>query len=192
MGEWNDAGETIVAGTGEVYVADTGTSLPALTSTDLDAVPAWFGLGYHSEDGVGLNFSPEFQRHNAWQARKPIRINRVSDALIVTFGLLQWNEKSVPLAFGGGSIVPNGGEYKYVPPAADDDLDERALVVDADDGDRRARVIIPRGAVTEALDVQLNAGAMSVLPISFEVLEYDGGDDFNILFGDSVAFAAGS
>ena len=190
MGQWNDAGETVVAGDGQAYVAPVGTARPTATDAALNA--AFFGLGYHTEDGVGLNFTPEYTRHGAWQARKPIRIDRVGEALIVTFGLLQWNEISVPLAFGGGSVVANGDEFKFVPPDSGDALDEKTLVVDVEDGNDKMRIVVPRGAVTESLSVTFSDSAMAVLPISFEVLEFDSGSDFELQFSDAVSFAAGS
>lgn len=189
---WNDAGETVVAGTGEVYVADTGASLPANQSSNLSAA-IYHGLGYHTEDGVGLNYSPEFTRMGAWQAQRPIRIVRGASGTTFTFALLQWNEDTLDLAFGGGDVIDlGGGSYKYVPPSDTDPIAEKTVIIDVIDGSDIGRFVIPRGVATEGVDSTFNDTAMANLPVTVEALEPETGGDAWYFLSNFAGFAAGS
>ena len=188
---WNDANELVVAGTGQVYVAPVGTTLPTATDDTLNA--AFVGLGYTTEDGVTFTVAPEVNDYMAWQSRQPIRRELVNQTVSAAFSLLQWNEETVPLAFGGGAVTQVGSDYRYDFPTADDALDERAMVIDVTDGDRNMRFVLPRGNVTDSVEAQFVRTEMAVLPITFGILEpIGGGAPGYILFDDSDAFAAGS
>lgn len=188
---WNDSGETIIAGTGEVYVAPVGTTEPANESSTLNT--AFFGLGYHDEDGVAVQNAPELQKFGAWQSKKPIRIERGDEAFRLTFKLLQWNEKTVPLAFGGGTISDLGsGHYKFTPPLADDAPDERCVVADVIDGDNILRIVIPRCIVVDDVESELKRDAMGMLPITVEAMEPETGGDPWYFLTNIAGFATGS
>ena len=191
MGSWNDAGETIIAGSGEVYVAPVGTALPANESSALNS--AFAGLGYHSEDGVALANAPELKKFGAWQSKKPIRLERGDEEFRLTFQLLQWNENNVPLAFGGGDVTDLGSShYKYTPPLSTDDPDEKALICDVIDGANILRIVIPRGLAVESVESELNRDAMGVLPITFEAMEPETGGEAWYFLTNIAGFATGS
>lgn len=189
---WNDPLETIVAGSGEVNIAAVGTALPAKTTEALNA--KFEGLGYHTEDGVSVNQAITVAGFKAWQS--PTEIRRVQDSqdFEISFALLQWNEVNLPFAFGGGTISEvSSGQFKYVPPAASAALDERALIVDVDDGSRRARFIVPRGTVTETSAATFKRTEMATLAVTFKALTpADGSEPWRVLFDDAAAFAVGS
>lgn len=188
---WNDSNELVVAGTGQVYVAPVGTTLPTDWDSALDS--AFVGLGYTTEDGVSINVTPEIADMMAWQSRQPVRRESVNQAITTTFSLMQWNEETVPLAFGGGAITATANGYKYEFPTGDDALDERAMVVDVVDGDRTMRFVWARGNVTEGVEAQFVRTTPAVLPITFSVLEpTEGGAPGTVYFSDEAAFAAGS
>lgn len=188
---WNDASETVVAGTGQVYVAAVGTALPTKTDTALNA--AFFGLGYHSEDGVSINKALEVVEFGAWQTKLKIRRERDTEDFAITFQLLQWNEISVPLAFGGGSIALSSGQYKYTPPAGSDALLEQSLICDVQDGSRTLRFIVPRGSVTDGVETSFQRKEMAGLSVTFKALEpSDGSAPWYFISNDTLAYAAGS
>lgn len=189
---WNDPTETHIAGTGEAYYAPVGTALPATADAALNA--AFVGLGYHNEDGVTTNREVSITDHKAWQSKYPIRRTRESEDFTIGFTLLQWNEVTVPFAYGGGDLITvSSGQYRYDPPVASDAIDEWSLVVDVDDGSRRMRFVIPRGSVTDAVESGFTSNGMAELPISFKGLEpAAGGAVWYPLFNDAAAFAAGS
>lgn len=189
---WNDATEITVGNSGQVYVAPVGSTLP----TDPTAAPdaAFFGLGYISEDGVTFSTTPDITDFRAWQSRQAVRRELNQQDLQAGFALTQWNEESVVLAFGGGEITsPSTGIYRYDFPDPGDALDERAMVVDVQDGDRNMRIVIPRGNITDATETQFRRSEMALLPITFRALQpTDGGPIGYVLFDDAAAFAAGS
>lgn len=191
---WNDSSELVVGGTGQVYVADIGTTLPAKNSDPTAVLSSdWTGLGYHTEDGVSFSAAPDITGFRAWQAQQDVRRERKAQAIQVAFDLEQWNEATVPLAFGGGTITDAGGFYTYTFPAAGDALDERAMVVDVQDGERNMRFVFARGNVVETVEVTFNSDNLAVLPIAFDLLEpTDGGDIAYVIFDDAAAFATGS
>jgi hypothetical protein len=187
---WNDAGEAIVAGSGQVYVAPVGTTLPTTAEATLNA--AFEGLGFHTEDGVTVGNAPEITELRVWQARYPIRRQRDTENFTVSFSLVQWNEVSVPLAFGGGAVVTDGGSgYKYTPPAPDDAIVEKALVVDVVDGSTHGRFVVPRGNAVEAVEANFRRTELATLPITFSALESEGQSAWTF-YTDSTGFAAGS
>ena len=186
---WNDPAELTVGITGQVYVAPTGTALPTTTTGALNA--AFVGLGYLTEDGVSFSASKETQDIAAWQAFDPIRTIVTSRTVQATFSLQQWNEDTVPLAFGGGSISGTSPNFKYSLPDPEDGLDERCMVIDVQDGDINLRFVIARGIVTEAVETQFQHGATAVLPITFKALKPSLGKIVDF-YTDSDGFTAGS
>lgn len=189
---WNNPNETIIGGSGEVYIAATGTTLPTSATSSL-AAATWTGLGYHTEDGVSINQSVEIQRFGAWQTKFDIRRERGNETFQVTFNLLQWDENTVPLAFGGGSITDQGGgSYKFTPPAATSAIAEKALVADITDGSNRLRIVVPRGTVVDAIQSQFTRSAMGSLPITFEAQEPDDGSPAWFFMSNLAGFATGS
>lgn len=186
----NDAGEIVIGGTGEAYVAPAGTALPNAHNAGLNG--AFNSLGYHTEDGVSVNQSQEILRVRGWQSALDLRRERQSQAFRITFALLQWNEINVPFAFGGGDVVAAGSGYKFEPATVDDPLDERALVVDVEDGDYVLRFVIPKGNVVEPVNTQFTDTQASALSVAFEALAADDGALPWYFFTNHPAFADGS
>ena len=187
---WNNADDLVVAGTGQVYVAPVGTALPTTPGATLNA--AFVGLGYHTEDGVSISVEPTVEDYMAWQSKQPVRREFTAQDITITFALMQWDEDTVPLAFGGGVISSVSGGYRYDFPADDDALDERSIVVDCVDGDELHRFVFQRGSVTDAVESTFARNAPATLPISFKVLAPTTGGSPGYYLTDSTAFAAGS
>ena len=187
---WNDATELVVASSGQISVAPIGTALPTATTAALNA--AFYGLGYATEDGVTLTATPEVEEFMAWQSRQAVRRELLGQEIQVAFSLEQWNEATIPLAFGGGTITGTAPNYRYDLPDEDDAIDERSMVIDAVDGAKHYRWVFPRGSVTESAETQLTRGALAVLPITFKALAPAAGGASGYMLTDDPAFAAGS
>lgn len=186
---WNNENEIVVAGNGQCYVAPTGTTLPTAPTGALAA--GFLGLGYITEDGVSISVAPDVAEFNAWQSRTPVRREKTSQQVNVTFSLMQWDEDSVPFAFGGGSVSGSVGNYRYNLPADDAALDERALVVDANDGTKNMRWVFARGNVVEAVEAAFQRANPAVLPITFRALAVSGASPGYFL-SDMTSFVSGS
>jgi hypothetical protein len=185
---WNNSDELHVGITGQIYVAPLGTALPSDPTAALNA--AFVGLGYTTEDGFSFSASRETTDIGGWQTFDPLRTIITARTVQVSFALKQWNEETVPFAFGGGSIS-GSGPYTYNLPDPEDGLDERAMVIDSVDGDNHVRFVFRRGIVIEAVESQFQHGASADLPITFKLLKPSTGAIASILF-DGDGFAAGS
>lgn len=184
---WNDADETVIAGTGQLSVAPVGTALPTTPTAGLNA--AFIGLGYTSEDGASFKSTPEITEHRVWQSQDAIRRAVKSRELEIGVELVQWNETTVVVAFGGGAIT-GSGPYTYTLPVAGEALAEWAVVLDVQDGARLMRFVVPRMGITDAVESQFNADNMAGLPIVLKSLASTTAP--TVLFSDTAAFAAGS
>lgn len=186
-----DAAELVVASHGDVYVAPVGTTLPGDTDADLSLNAAFVNLGLVTEDGVTITATPEIQDFGAWQRSQPVRRERVTQTLSLGFALEQWNVDNVPLAFGGGEVVETAaGVFKYTFPADDDALDERAIVLDWQDGTKKYRMVFERGNVTEAVSTTLSRSALATLPITFSVLSPEDGGSPGYFLAEDTSFSS--
>lgn len=168
------AQEVFVAGGGHVYVADLGTTEPTDT---VAAWPAgWEELGYVTDAGVTITPGKTITDIGAWQSRLPVRRIVTAETFDVAFTLTQWNADTIALAFGGGAWV---GDV-YTPPAAGD-IDERMLGVEANDGEKTLRLVVPRGMVTNVGGMQFISTDANPIPITFSALETEGEAGFTII-----------
>ncbi len=182
-----DAEQLVVAIAGSVNLANLAESpdLPGATDGPTASMPDFVDLGYTTTDGVTFTATPTTEDVEAWQSATPIRRLVTARALTVAFSLQQWNQDNFGLAFGGGAwSEPAAGVFRYDPPADTDSLSEYALVVDFNDGDKNARVVVFRGNVTDAVETQLMRTGPAVLPISFSSLTPDDQDRSWYFVGD--------
>lgn len=98
----------------------------------------------------------------------------------------------VPAALGGGSIASGESGYVYTPPDPEDNIEEFAVILEVQDGDRVMRIRVPRATAGEDIEATFDRGSLAELPISFDALQPDSGTLFTIWFSDTAAFAAGS
>lgn len=184
-----DADEVVVGADGNVYVAPVGTTGPTDIDTALDA--AFIDLGYTSEDGVTLTPGMDMNEIMAWQSFYSIRRIVTSRTFDIGFTLLQWNEDSIVLAFGGGSVATAAGPpivYTYSPPSPET-IDYRAVVVEWADGTKDYRLHVPKALVTDTGALNLNRTSEAGLDLTFSIQATDGTDPFNLITNDP-AFAA--
>jgi hypothetical protein len=160
------ADEVFVAGGGHVYIADIGATEPTDTTTPWDA--DWTELGYTTDAGVTITPGQTITDIPAWQSRYPVRKIVTAETFDVAFGLLQWNQDTLSLAFRGGTWI---GDI-YTPGEAGV-VDERALGIEAIDGDKITRIIIARGMVTDVGGINLVRTGANPLPITFSALASD-------------------
>ena len=189
-----NATEITVAANGSIYVAPVGTTLPAKHTDPTAGLNAAFGyaLGYASEDGVTFSATPDVTDIGAWQSKDPVRRLVTATENSVSTELMQWNEKTFPLVFGGGEVTEAGGFYTYTPPAADEGLAEVSVIIDWNDGDKNYRLVIPRANATEGTETQLQRGASANLALTLKALAPAAGVDVWYLNTDDPAFAVGS
>ena len=183
-----NADSIVVAGNGTVYVAPVGSTQP--TTPTASPAAAWLDLGYVSEDGVTFTESKDIEDVLAWQSFYPVRKIVTGKEASLAFVLREWDERSIALAFGGGTVTqPSAGVWRYEPPAPGT-LDLRAMMIDWQDGTKNYRLIIPRGLVVEAVETNLTRTGAADLPITFAAIPASTTDDAYILLTDSIAFSS--
>jgi hypothetical protein len=187
---WNNANELVVGGGGQLYTAPSGTTVPTTTTGALNA--AFVGLGYLDEDGLTLSVTPNIQEFAVWQSRQPARREALAQEILLSCKLAQWDEDTIPVAFGGGSVTGSTPNFKFSFPADTDALKEVAVVADVTDGTENHRFVFERANPTEAAEVVFNRSALAVLPLGLKVLAPAAGGSPGAYYTDSAGFAAGS
>lgn len=186
-----DAQELVVAAAGSINVAklSDNPTLPAATDSPGDPLDAKFAeLGYTTDDGFTFTVTPTIDDITAWQAASPIRRLVTARAVQGAFSLQQWNQDTFALAFGGGEwSEPAPGVFRYDPPADTDPITDYALVVDFADGTRKARAVILKGSVNDAVETQLVRTGPAVLPVTFAGLAPEGAPRSWYFVGDDEA-----
>lgn len=180
-----DSDEVVVGGDGGVYVAPVGTAGPTDTATALNV--AFTHLGYTSDDGLSLSPGMDITEIPAWQSFYPVRRIVTARSFDMGFTLLQWNQESIKLAFGGGEFATSTGVHTYTPPEPED-LDYRALVIQWEDGTKIFRLHVPKALVTDVGDLGINRTDAAGLDLTFSLVATDGSQPFTLIT-DDPAFA---
>jgi len=188
---WNDAGEIVVGSHGTAYVAAVGATAPTAHDSSL-AAATWTSLGYLTEDGITKSSDVETAEIKAWQSFHPIRREVVGRTERFSFALMQWDTDNIIVAFGGGTVEAAGTGYKYTPPQDSDALNEKALVIDVNDGSNTLRFYAPRVTIVEGVETTFKRGEAAILPITFDVLEPTSGGDSSSLFIGNSGWSTGS
>lgn len=189
---WNNPSEILVGGTGELQVAPLGTALPTTTTGALNA--AFVGTGYTSDDGPTLTWTPAVTEFTAWQAATSVRRAFTGQTLTVACALIQWDENTLPLAFGGGVISGTTPNYRFDWPTGSASTDERAVVLDVQDGAKNYRIVMPRASVTESVAANFKRTEMAQLPITLSALAptADPNGSPGYILSNDPSFTAGS
>lgn len=163
-----DSDQLVIGGTATIYVAPSTTTLPTHVNSVLD--PQFLSLGYTTEDGVKFMDEKTIEEIRAHQSFYAIRRIVTARNATAEFTMLEWDRKTVSLAFGGGTwSTPTAGVYNYDPPTPET-IDERVMVIDIGDGDETWRIIIPKGMVTSNTESTFTRTGPALLPITFGVL----------------------
>lgn len=162
-----NAGDIVVAGMQRILVAPVGTPMPASIAT-APAV-AWFDLGYTTEDGIAASFGKDTDDLMSSQSLDPVRKLVTGAPKTITASLRQVNSETLTLAFGGGEVTGDDDAWEFIP-APPSFIDERALIVEAEDGETTLRLMYYRTMVSEAVETTFVNTAGVVFPLTFSVL----------------------
>ena len=182
-----DAAQILVAVGGKIMIATNSTPAPV---DEAAAWPAgWIDFGIANNDGVRIAAGFTREDIDGWQVLDPVRVLTTARSISLAFTLRQLNQEALKLAFQGGSVTTiSPGHLRYDLPA-DAQIDERALGIEAVDGAKVARVIVPRAYVSENVEIPLTKGGPAEVPITMRVLATTGASPAYIL-GNTAALAA--
>lgn len=187
-----DAGALVVGGNAQIYTAPVGTPLPVTPTATLNSL--FLSAGYTTEDGIRFADEKTVNEIRALQSFYPIRRIVTARASMAEFSMMEWDAKTLPLALGGGAVTsPSAGVYRYDPPDPED-LDERSMVIDIQDGDDNHRFVIRKGMVTSNTESTFVRTGPALLPVTFAALGVDGEKPWYFLTDDDAfgAIVAGS
>lgn len=187
----------IVSGGFRIWSAPVGTPLPTKglvpaiggspEVTNLDS--GFTEAGFTSPEGS--LFRVQFTRGGipVHQAEGDVRITKADFLNQVQTVFREWNEETMKLAFGLGTFTTSGGWTKFEPPEAGV-VDEFSIVMDAVDGTKGLRLVLPRATLSSGVETNFAKVDAMDLPVTFDALVPGGGvKPFYWLVPDSVASA---
>lgn len=163
-----DQAEVFVGATGHIYVASAAAGT---APTDADTPPGseYVDVGYTTEDGLRWTDSKTITDITAWQSFYPLRKLISARDFTVALNMMQFNQYTLPLALGGGTVTGTTPDYHFTPPS-EGTLDERAVVIDLLDGEDILRLYMPKVIVAENVESAFVRTAAATLPIGFAVV----------------------
>ena len=174
-----------IAADGSVSIAPTGTAMPTDADEALDA--AFIDVGYISEDGVTLSPNTSTDGIAAWQSLAFVRTVVSEQDMQLGFELMQWNETSLQLAFGGGVYTAGVAPLWEFDLPTPDEILEYACVVDAlDPNGSKYRMAFERVTLESTGDIDFARTNNAGLPTTLRALAGTGGRAGTI-YGSSVS-----
>lgn len=166
-----DSAEVLVAVNGNVYVSPVGTAAPADPSVAWTTIPAWKDVGFLNEDGLQYTQGRNTEDINAWQSFQPVKQLVTGASVTMGMSLQQWNDVTLPLAFGGGTIATTGTgattKHAFTPNVIGT-LDERAVAFEwTTSGGYLYRLFFTKAVISDEVSFSLSKNAAAELPIVF-------------------------
>ena len=176
--------------TGAILSAPYGTALPATVVASLDV--AFEDSGYVDEDGLTLTPDRSTTSIKDWSRAE---IRRVLDEFTAELAWvhLELSEEALNNYFGEDNVtvtaatVSTGTRIKAVLNA--DDLPEKSWVFQIKDGDRKIRIVVPRGQVSTQGEITFVTNDAVKLPVTLACLPDANGDSV-IIYTDDGVFSA--
>lgn len=171
--------------TGAVAVAALGTTAPTDARTALGA--SWTTGGYVSEDGITLGLSRSLTNIKDWSQANVRKALTEFDGT-VSCAFLQVDEFAAKEMFGASNVTVTAANTTHG--------NELTIKIGAElapakswcwnmkDGDRRVRVYLPNGQVTELGDVQFVPGAGNIYPSTISAYPDANGKSIYVFYDD--------
>lgn len=181
---------------GRVYVwlAPVGTAAPIDSAVALGA--GWLNVGYTTEDGTRfVPTDPTFEELRAHQSDWPIRNVQTRDAARIQADMMQLDATAFTAVMGGGAVTQVSAgppiQYKYVPPAVGG-RHNLAAILEAIDGTKHYRWVVPQAFQNDGVEVPLEKGSNAQLPLRMACLGSDTGTSWYLLTDDPAFAMAGA
>lgn len=180
-----------VTGTGGIRRGAPGTTLPTDETTELDQ--ALVKMGYAGEDGVTMTTDRTTEKIKAWGGAS-VRVVQTEFECTFTFALLETNEVSLQASYGDANVeftpaTSSAGNKTAVQVNAEP-LGEQVYVFDMKDGDKRGRIVIPVGNVSEVGEVNFVHSDISKRELTIDALPDENGNNAYLYFDDGQKTAA--
>lgn len=134
--------------TGAVLAGPAGTAIPVDATTTPNV--ALLATGYIGEDGVTQTISTDTTNIVAWGG-DTVRVIQTSHDVTFKLTFLETNVAVLKEVYGEDNVTDTTGEFAVL--INSQPLPNRVYVLEIKDGDRRGRIAIPDGQITERGDV---------------------------------------
>lgn len=153
--------------TGAVLTAPIGTTLPTTSTEALDA--AFESSGFVTQDGVSVEWEQTVTNIADWSGKNRRTLVENTEAT-VTFAALELSEESLIQAFGADAVTVTAADAshgKQLRVSVTGELPEpQCWVFNMKDGDRRTRLVVPYGQVTQIPNMTFVAGEAITIPVA--------------------------
>ena len=103
----------LIAAGFHIYTAPVGTPIPVDIDAALDG--DFTDVGYTTDDGAVFTHTPTVNPITMHQSFQPVRYVVASVEDTLSFVLGQWDEDTIPLAFGGGEWTATANGWMFEP-----------------------------------------------------------------------------
>lgn len=158
--------------TGGVWRAPAGTDLPTDAITALGA--EFTAAGYIGEDGLTESAERSTDKVKAWGG-DTIAVVQSDYSVTYAFTFAEaLGEEALRATYGEGNVSGTGGSYTVK--LNKDQLEHCVWVFEIKDGNKRIRICVEDGQVTETGEVTYNDGGIVSYPVTIEAFANADGD----------------
>lgn len=160
---------------GGLWVSDLVTSTAALPTADTELETAGFTpVGFISEDGVTEANERDTDKVKAWGG-DTVRILQNEHNITYSFTFLEMgNEDVLKLLFGEDNVTTAAGVTTIKKNAKI--LDHKTFVIEVLDGDKKIRLVIPDGQITETGERQFSHQEVLQVEVTIEAFNDEDGN----------------
>lgn len=176
---------------GAVATAPLGTTAPTDARTALPSAN-WTTGGYIGEDGLSMSISRSMTSIKDWSLSVVRKALTDYDGTL-SFPFMQADEFAMGETFGAANVTTTAantthGEILKV--GIGSELPEaKSWCFNMKDGDRRVRVYVPNGQITEVGDVSFVPGSAHVYPVTLSTYDDGTGHSIYVIYDDGQVTA---
>lgn len=180
------------ASVGAVYTATIGSTAPTDARTALAA--AFTSGGYITEDGISLNISKSTTTLKDWSMGTVRKALTDFDGTL-SFSFLQVDEFAAKEMFGASNVTvtaANTTHGQIIKMSIGTDMPTaKAWAINMKDGDRRVRIYVPNGQITEfPSDITFVPNAANAWPVTLSCFDDGTGHSIYVFYDDGQTTSA--
>lgn len=177
--------------TGAVAIAPIGTAAPTDARTALGGT--WVSGGYIDENGIALSISKSFTTIKDW-AMSVVRKALTDFDGTIALSFLQVDEFAAQRVLGTANVAKTAASASHgeqlTLSVGPDVAGAESWCFSMKDGNRRVRVYVPNGQITEISgDVSFTPGAANIWPCTLSCYDDGTGHSIYVFYDDGVLSA---
>ena len=174
-----------LTGTGGILAGPLGAPIPTDASAEPDS--SLVKRGYVSEDGLSMTTNRSTEKIRAWGG-DTVRVVQTEHDVTFSWSYLETTEVTAQDVYGEDNVDSAGGLTSIR--LNSDPLPHKTWVFEMKDGDKRVRVVVPDGQITEIGDTQFVHTAATSHQVTLEAFPDESGSKAYIYILDEGAPAA--